>query len=344
MEDTVIETTELDAPTETEVVEDAPESEGAAAKSIRDIASEAWDQNEPSEQVPAKTAESKDPKDAKAAITAAPAPDDIKAPVSWKADARERWAEVPIELKREIMRRENEIVRGLNEHEVEQRVAKDFIKASAPYAAHYQAQGIDPIRAAGVLFAADHTFRTGSVAEKANLVVRLIDQYKIDLDSVNDVLNGRKPATASAAGAQIGPDDIQRIVAEQVQQQQRQTMQSAEATQINTAVTQFQNDPKNEFFNDVFPQMLGLLQVGQRSGDPMKDLQAAYDQACFANPTVRNVLAQRQQASKARVTAASASLPANGPRSGTAQSTKTYRSNREAAEAAWDQHMGGVRI
>lgn len=338
---TEVEDTPAPAAPETESEGEAPEKAKLPRppKSTREALEQAFDKAKapPLDQLAAKPMEPAPPP-----LDLKDGPRQLRAPGGWKPEAREAFDALPEIVKQEVARREYETAATLEKTATERRVAYDFLNAAAPYESHYRAMGIDSIKAAQMLFQAEHTMRVGNVAQKAAVVGKLIDDYGIDLDALNDHLNKRQPQVP-ATNQPLDAAAVQRMVEQQVQQHQQRSALQSQQTQINTTIEQFANDPKNEFFNDVAPAMIGLLQSGVA-----QDLQMAYEQACYANPSVRNVLMQRnqagQQADKARLAAASASLPAKGPRNPSQPATQRFKSTRDALEAAFAAHEKNGRV
>lgn len=318
-----------------EIVEDTPPEE---PKSTREALEAAFDKAEGKEPATPEPVLTEPTEPAPPPLEIADGPKKVKAPAGWKPETRELFDSLPDSVKAEVARREFEISETLNKTGAERRVAYEFMQAAQPYEQHYRAMGIDSISAARQLFQADHSLRTGSRSQKAETIAQAIKEYGVDLEALNDVLLGQAPkeAPASAYDQELR-SRLERM--EQFAYQQQHSAAQAQQTQINTSIEQFANDPKNEFFNDVAPLMIGLLQSGSAP-----DLKSAYEQACYANPNVRNVLTQREQANKAKLAAGSASLPVKGPRNGNQPAPQRFKSTRDALEAAWSQYNDKTRV
>jgi len=68
-----------------------------------------------------------------------------------------------------------------------------------------------------------------------------------------------------------------------------QLQEQMESANIKTEVDAFASNPKNNFLEQVKPLMASLLSSGQA-----KDLQEAYDKACWSDPTIRTSLLAAQ--------------------------------------------------
>lgn len=321
-----------------EVVEDTPSE---APKSTREALEAAFDKvegKEPATSEPVSTVPTEPTEPAPPPLEIADGPKKVKAPAGWKPETRELFDSLPDSVKNEVARREFEISETLNKTGAERRVAFDFMQAAQPYEQHYRAMGIDSISAARQLFQADHSLRTGSRSQKAQTIAQAIKEYGVDLEALNDVLLGQAPQeTPTSAHDQELRSRLERM--EQFAYQQQHSAALAQQNQVNSSIEEFARDQKNEFFNDVAPHMVGLLQSGAAT-----DLKSAYEQACYANSNVRNVLMQREQANKAKLAAGSASLPVKGPRNGTQPAPQRFKTTRDALEAAWSQYNDKTRV
>lgn len=262
------------------------------------------------------------------------APAKVKAPQSWTPAAREKFLGLDPDLQQEVLKRETEINRRLEETAQERKIAEGFMRAASPYEAHFRSIGVNPIQAAADLFNAGYVLHTGSAQAKANLLANFVKQFNIDLDTLDTAL--AQSLGAGGHGGSVGQpagvdpalmerlNRIEQTVTGSVQEKQR-----LEAESVNKTISDFAADPKNEFFNDVAQHMVALLQAGTA-----KDLKDAYDQACWANPSVRKVLTNRQASNAQRLKAGNASMPSTGPRGQVNGSRKQFKSIREALVAA----------
>lgn len=326
---TEIENDVPDAPVEVEAPEaEAPAEESSklpkAPKTMREALEQAFDETQKPNAQPEPIKATEPPP-----VELGEGPKTIKAPASWKPAAREKFDALPDDVKEEVARREYETGATLAKTADERKLAHAFMSVAQPYAADYQAMGINPLAAAQNFFQVDRALRVGTVTQKAQIVSDLIKQYGIDLVALDSHLAGQAPQEQARPGHD--PEMAARVERmERMAYEQQQSVVQAQQNQLNTTIDQFATDPKNEFFTDVAPHMIGLLQSGAAP-----DLKSAYEQACYANPQVRQVLSQREQSNRARMAAGSASLPVKGPRNGPQPSTQKFASTRDALEAAF---------
>jgi len=319
--------TEVDAPEAPAEVEKEAPKEPSKPKTLREELEAALSPKE--EVVEAK------PEAQAEAKPEEPAAPKLKAPQSWKAEARELFEGVPDAIKNEVFRREQEITHTLAKTADERKLAQSFLQAAQPYDQMYRARGLNPLQAAAELFNVDRVMSTGTAKEKAQVAAQMITQYGVDIDELSEFIVQAQSQAQQAP--QVSPEYQQRLSQlEQHTYQQQQQFVQQQQNAVNNTIDQFASNPKNEFFNDVAQHMVGLLQAGTA-----KDLQEAYDQACYANPSVRKVLTQREQTNRQRAAAGTASLPPKGPRNGVKPIAKQTGSARDAITAAWDAAEGG---
>lgn len=238
-----------------------------------------------------------------------PAPKPVtKAPQSWTPATRALFDTLPPEIKQEVTKREADIQRKLSETAQERRIAADFLGVAQPYEAHFRSIGVHPIKAAQELFNTGYVLHTGSQQQKAKLISQMVKNFNIDINELDSALAGVASPNAPASVAPEIDQRLQRI--EQNFQQQAQQEHQRTMAEINKTIESFASDPKNEYFNDVAPHMIALLQ-----GSQAPDLQSAYDQACWASPAVRRALLAKDAANKQRLSAGNTSLANKGPRS-----------------------------
>lgn len=326
------------------------EAEPEKSTSMADALSKAWDESEKAsvetEKVevsaePEKAAEAEKP--AEVTQTATPSTAQIEAaveagirpPSSWSAAAKAKWAAIDNEIQKEIDKRETDFHKGIEEYKGYKQKWSGFEQAVTPYLARIQSFGIDPVQAAQQLMAADYRLATGTPQDKANYFRYLAQTYGVDLNGLTD------------EQAQIDPNLAalqQQVAALQGQLQQGvQQQEQAAQQEIQSELQVFQSDPKNIYFNDVRQHMAALLRQGVA-----KDLNDAYEQACYANPAVRNALAEQQriadekkrisEAQQKAANAKRAAFDVNGK--GAVETGKTKKSLRDSLEEAYDQANG----
>lgn len=219
------------------------------------------------------------PTGAENAQVASDKPAPIPAPVEWKGAAKTRWDRLPREVQAEIVERHTA---------AEQRVAQyaPLEQAIAPYKEAW-------------------TRDAGGVPQA---IEQLGQFYRLYLDNPVGLiqhiaatrginLGGQQEQPQPQGGAPQPAPDIASLVRQVVEQQIapiQQRFAQTENQQLNDTISAFASDPKHPFFQDVKVHMGQLLSAGAA-----KNLDEAYEQATWANPTIRaHLLGQQQEETK----------------------------------------------
>lgn len=224
-----------------------------------------------------------------------------KAPQSWSATERAHWDKIPPEVQAVIARREEEAHRGITTLGQDAALGKKLKDVINPYLPMIRAEGGTEEGAVRDLLQTAYILRTGSPAQKAQVMQHVAGLYGVDL------------SVAAQGAPQVNPEVLQlrqeiaqlRGYVGQAEQQQHQQVQG----QAQSIIDAFAADPKNEFYEQVKPLMAHLLVAGQA-----KDMQEAYDMACHANPDVRSTILTRTQADAEAKRAADAKAKADAKR------------------------------
>lgn len=265
------------------------------------------------------------------AATAATA---YKPPQSWRPEVREKWAALPPDVQAEVARVDGEVRKVMQSAAQSRRVAEELDKTFAPYRAIMTGE---PMQVMGSLLQTAAQLQTGTPATRATLVAHIIKGYGVDVNILADILD-KGPQGALPEQPQSGQYRDPRV--DQMLEQQRQQQEA----QIRRAISDF--SAKAEFFNDVSPRMAALIDEADARGETLS-LEDAYDAACWADQSIRKVLAQREVESKAKANAAPASTQQakaaassvkSNPTAGVASPTKGSILDEVRAAAA--QHGG----
>lgn len=204
-----------------------------------------------------------------------------KAPTSWSPKIREKWGQLPEDVRKEIVRREEASVVGVRKLQEEFQPVRQFAERLTPVIQEARALGQDPGQYITNLAIAERGLRDNDPNQKFNALLNIADQYGIPL---RQYLGGEAP--------KVQPQ--QATVPPAVQQELEAIRKWREEQENNNLLSQVAAFSQGkEFFEDVREQMANLLDSGVA-----KDLQEAYDTACWANPEVREVMLARQSAEK----------------------------------------------
>lgn len=249
---------------------------------------------------PAK-AEGQPPTEQKTEATTAPAaPTESEVepvPRSWRPAVREKWAKLDPEVRQEVIRRENEMLRAFGESGQARAIAKNFQETVAPYMARIQSTGLDPMKAIQQLLIADNKLTTSAPQQKAAYMAQLIKEYGIDIQALDSALAGEAidpvaQRVEQLLGQRLAP--IQQLLQNQQYMLEQQRM-AAQQEAAQTVEAMEANPSKYPHFDVVREDMADLIEMSARRGN-MLSLEDAYARAVGMNPT----LAAKQQAALAQ--------------------------------------------
>ncbi|NBD11824.1 hypothetical protein [Corallococcus silvisoli] len=236
---------------------------------------------------------------------AKPAVPPVKAPQSWRPDAREKWAALPPEVQQEVSRREREMAVTIQQTAQHRKVAEGFQQVVQPYAGMIQAEGGDPFKAVGSLLQTAAALRTAPPAHRAQLVANIVKTYGVPLEDLDAALAGQAPAQGQPQASQhLDPEAIARQVQERVLHSVQQQRQSAMSARAKQEADVFLGSGEAEFIDDVRNDIADILELNARRGVEVS-LKDAYKRACEMHPEVSKVLKQREQAQQANAAQAS---------------------------------------
>lgn len=209
----------------------------------------------------------------------------VEAPVALSGAIKAKWSTLPADVQQEWKKREDDIHRMMTSHDGELRVGREMKEVIAPYMATIQAEGGTPAGAVKDLLNTAYILRTGSPHQKAAVLMQAAQQFGVDLSL-------HQQAQQNPQLAQL-QDQIHRLqMANSPQAIETQLQDRLEAAKIDSEISAFAANPKNVHFQTVRADMGALMTSGRA-----KDLQEAYDMACWANPSIRqsNLAAQAEQ-------------------------------------------------
>ena len=271
-----------------------------------------------------------------------------RAPQSWKKGEKELWGTLPVNIRQEIHRREDQINQSLQESAQYKEFANQFQQVVSPYMARLQSMNAQPMAAFEYLLKADYALATSPKVQRAQLMADLINNYDINIDTLGQVLAGNAPQET-----QQQQPNIDAIVDQRLQQalapfyQQQQQREQAQQQQVTQTVETMAYDNVNyPYFDDVREDMADIIEVAARRGIDIS-LEEAYKRAVSLNPSTASQLQQQanhqaaQQKNQQAQRALDASSSVTGSSStGGSTSFQSDGSLRGAIEAAF----GGDRI
>ena len=203
--------------------------------------------------------------------TTPPAASTLQPPKTWRPEAAAKFATLPPEVQQEVLKREEDIFKGLEGYKADASIGKALKGVIQPYMHIYQAQNIDPMQQVSDLMRAHVALATGTPEQKQQFFQHLAKEYDVDL-------GGEAPyVDPQVAGLQKQLSDLQSRLNGR-EQQEADKARTALQAEIDT----FASDPVHQYFDEVANDIAGLLRSGAA-----KDLKDAYEKAIWANPITR---------------------------------------------------------
>lgn len=252
----------------------------------------------PEEKAAAVAAAAKPLIDPAAKVEAPKAPGDPrleKAPTSWRGPAQAKWAAVDPEIRAEVLKREDDMHKGLQQYKGKADTFDVLDAEIRPYEALIRAAGTNPQTAIRDFFNTAYLLKTGTPESKLDTLLNIAQEYGVDLELLPQVMDKR------TAGTPIVPPEVRQLeqqVAqlrgslEQQQTQQKQQHEAAEREAYEEVVQEIAAfAAKNPHYEAVKLDMAALIESGRA-----KSPQDAYDKATWANSEVRALLLAEQHA------------------------------------------------
>jgi hypothetical protein len=211
-----------------------------------------------------------------------------KAPRGWAPAIREKWGSIPEDIRKEIIRREEASAVGVRQLQEGYAPMEKFVGSIAPFIQEANQNGVAPDQYIGSVLASERILRKADLPTKFQEILRIADQYGVPLRDIINQSVGSEVLTKpnQNQGQAYVPPEVAREL-----QESRQWREQFEDRQIKNELAAFSKD--KEFYEDVRERMAVMVESGA-----VQTLQDAYDEACWATPSVRTVLLQRQGVQK----------------------------------------------
>ena len=272
------------------------------------------------------------------------APEGDKAPVSWKPAIREHWGKLPEEVKAEVNRREREIQNGLQQASGHRKVAEEYYRVVAPFQDLIQAQGSNPAQAIHQLMSTAAVLTNGSQQKKAETVRNIINEYGVDIPTLDKILSGEPVKDDPNASLLTAMDE--KLAPMNEFMGRVTSMQQGNAQQMNTEADQSIDEfaENHDFYEDLRDDMADLLEMSANRGRSMS-MEEAYEKAGAAHPEISKIMSQRKAADENKLTAEAAQKKRDAASSvrgspGGQKNTGAEGSMRSVMEEAWDETAG----
>lgn len=275
------------------------------------------DESKPNQEKPKELAASAEPKPGeepaegeKPKEPAAPAVEAV--PQSWPKNMADKWKNLDAETRAFISKREEEVHRMATNQDQDRLFGRDMQQVLTPYIPAIKEAGGTPVGVIQNALNSMYWLFKGDEKQKQDVVRDIIQTYNINMEGLLEGIEYTDPTIANLqkeirelkqAG---GTQNIDALLTEKMNN-----------VRIDAEIEAFASDPANQYFEQVRPAMVALLNSGIA-----KNLKEAYDAACRADPAIHSTLqaeetakkeAQRKQdiAAKKRAASSVVGSPAN---------------------------------
>lgn len=248
--------------------------------------------------------------DPAAAVDPAAPPAAIEAPRTWRGEASAEWGKLPPVVQQEILKREEDIFRGIEGYKADAAFGNSLKTVLDPYMPTLQQYNIKPEAQVADMMRAHYTLAFGSPQDKLSLVQQIAQDYGIPLDQV-----GAEPTYVDPQ-VQALQNELKDLKS-RISGNETQVMEAKKA-EITQHVQQFAADPANVHFEELADDIARLLRTGVE-----KTVESAYQAAIWLNPAVRAKEISRQQAEKAEAGLKEAEAKAAAARKATAANVRS---------------------
>ena len=212
-------------------------------------------------------------------------PEPKQPPPSWKANVREQFANLPAEVQDEVLRRQADFHKGIDQYRQDADYGRGLKAVLSPYAQDFASLGVNEAQAVGNLLQTERILRMGSPEQKLAVISSIVQSYGVPLEAlISDDGNVRDAAMQNSA-LMTRINRLEQQLHGFTSQQQQQ-----ESSRVQSDIQAFASDPANKWFNDVREDMGRLLNSGMAT-----DLKDAYDKACNMRSDIRAAILTQQQ-------------------------------------------------
>lgn len=195
-------------------------------------------------------------------------------PKTWTPAAAAKLASADPEVQKEVLKREEDMFRGLEMYKQDANLGKGFASMVQPYMPLLTHFKVDVGTLIPNLLEAHKTLSIGTPAEKVAYFRKLASDYQLDMAEVAAEIPYEDPEARRL-----------RVENQRLQSENQRTRSEQEAHARQTAASvldKFIADPKNIYFDAVGADVAKLLQSGVCS-----TLEEAYEKAVWTNPVTR---------------------------------------------------------
>lgn len=212
----------------------------------------------------------------------------VEAPISMPATVKAKWETLPEDVQQYWSNREADIHRMMTAPDGELRIGREMKEALTPYTPMFQHLGVAPKELVSDLMNKVHLLNTGSPDQKVQLLHHIAQQYGVDLSGTQP-----EPIDPKYQHLERQIQQLSQMANPQAIEERLQTKLLND--KVSSEIEAFASNPKNVYYDQVKTHMGSLFKANQA-----KDLQDAYDQACWANPNIRSTMLEAKAAEDAQ--------------------------------------------
>lgn len=222
----------------------------------------------------------------------------LEAPAGWPQADREMFAKQTPEAKRFLMRRVKELEDGFHKNNQQiapmRRMNEELDEMFKPYDDEMRSLGISRMQAIRELVGMHHRLKQNPVEG----LKYLAQVSNVDLNELNGSASAQESTALSQLRQQV-TDLTSRL--EQRERGQANEAMNANMAQVNAFADEKGPDgkPLRPYFDEVAKDIARRVRAAKLEGEQVT-LQQAYDEAIYANPTVRAKLLSAQDAERSR--------------------------------------------
>ena len=202
-------------------------------------------------------------------VAAAPVPPEVQR-LGLRKEEAAAFAAAPEVLKNALIRRSEEMHKGLEPLRQKAQAAENYERALQPFMQTIQQSGLPAHEAVNRLFAGEHGLRYGSDDQKAVHALNMIKSYGIDVNRLFQIASGQYQPQVQPVQQPVAQPNITELVNAEV-----------EKRFLQQEIDRFASDPQYKHFETLKPLMGSLLDSGAATS-----LSDAYEQALRAHPTL----------------------------------------------------------
>jgi hypothetical protein len=195
-----------------------------------------------------------------------------EAPKTWRKEAAAEWAAVPKSVREEILKREADMFKGIENYKADAAIGTGLKTIVQPYLAQIREANADPMQIISGLLESHSKLLTLPIDQRQALFERLAESYGVQVTA-------KRPEDAPYAdpeitGLRTTVEGLQRDL------QARRDQEIADIHARNKKeIDEFASKPENIYFNEVAGDVARLLKAGIAGS-----LSDAYEQAVRLNP------------------------------------------------------------